>query len=177
MNSILGQLGKEEGESVTDETILNVIRRKDEKVLKTAEISEELTISQNWTGKRLNELESQERVHSKSAGQGRVWWLDESEPAFPVAEGFRDLIWYSSAAKRASSTLLLTGLGMFTLGGVLVLVILLLGVFPSLSVLPFTSQNLATTAMYAALGASLLLVVGGGLRLSSIWIRRRLSTE
>lgn len=77
-------------DALTDEQILNVFRFKiqeGERVLKTREVAEELPITPNWTGKRLNKLEEKGRVHSKSAGQGDVWWIDDDEPKFPVSEG------------------------------------------------------------------------------------------
>lgn len=170
-----------EEEGLSDEEILNVFRRKlqeeDEKVLRTAEVADELPVSQNWTSKRLNQLETDERVHSKSAGQGRVWWLDESEPKHPVAEGIGDLIWYSSQTKRASRTSGLIGLGILALGGLLLLPIFALNLFPSLETGPVTTHNLAVLATLAAIYAGLFLIVGIGLRLFSIGIRKHYSAD
>lgn len=159
--------------TLSDETILNVIRDKDEEVLKTAEIAEDLPITQNWTSKRLNELETKGRVHSKSAGQGRVWWLDENEPDFHVAENVGDFIWYASEADQAATNVLIMSVGMFIIGGTLMIPIFLLGVYPPLAIIPFTMQDFATGAILAAIGGSLFLIGGSILKLASLWIRRR----
>ncbi|MFC7213072.1 hypothetical protein ACFQO4_03120 [Saliphagus sp. GCM10025334] len=181
MVPIIDKLREEEDDELSDEEILNVFRRKlqeeSEKVLKTAEIADELPISQNWTSSRLNELETDERVHSKSAGQGRVWWLDESEPDYPVSLGIGDLIWYSSQARRASRTSGLIGLGMLALGGLLLLPVFALGLFPDLVIEPLTAHNLAVLATLAALYAGLFLIISLGLRLFSIGIQKQYSTE
>lgn len=168
---------EDQEDELSDEHILNVIRRSDEKVLKTAEIAEELPISRSWTGKRLNKLESDGRVRSKSAGRGRVWWLHDSEPSFPVATGIGDLMWYSSVASRASREIILTGLGLFIIGGALLLPILLLNFIPTLSVPVLSSENLGTTAMLAAIGAGMLLILGGALKLVSIALQRHFSIK
>lgn len=168
-------------DDLSDEEILNVFRRKlqkeDEKVLKTAEVAEELPVSQNWTSSRLNQLETNDRVHSKSAGQGRVWWLDESEPEHPVAQGIGDIIWYSSMTRRASRTSGLIALGMLALGGLLLLPISGLNLFPSLETGPLTTHNLAVLATLAAIYAGLFLMVGLGLWLASIGIRKQYSAD
>ncbi|MCU4971158.1 hypothetical protein OB955_00195 [Halobacteria archaeon AArc-m2/3/4] len=168
-------------DELSDEEILNVFRQKlqekDEKVLKTAEVAEQLPVSQNWTSSRLNQLETDDRVHSKSAGQGRVWWLDESEPEYPVAQGIGDIIWYSSLARRASRTSGLIGFGMLALGGLLLLPIFGLNLFPNLETGLLTTHNMAVLATLAAIYAGLILIVGLGLRLASIWIRKRYSAD
>lgn len=164
---------QDEDDSVSDETILNVIRNKGEKVITTSEIADDLTITQSWTSNRLNELETKGRIHSKSAGQGRVWWLDESEPAHHVAESIDDLMWYASEADQAATNVWIMCAGMFIIGGFLMIPIFLLEVFPRLTMIPFTVQDFATGAMLAAIGGSLFLIGGCALKLTSLWIQRR----
>jgi len=174
MSPILDKLKQEdEDNSLSDEAILNAMRAKDDKVLKTAEIADQLPITQNWTSKRLNELESKERVHSKSAGQGRVWWLDEKEPNHHVAEDIGDLMWYASEAEQATANIWVMSLGMFIISGLLLIPILLLKFFPPLTVVPFTVTDFATGAMLAATGGAVFLIGGCILKLASIWISRR----
>lgn len=176
--SLLDQMRKEdEDDSLSDEAILNVLRRNDDKVLKTAEIADELPITPNWTSKRLNQLENQGRVHSKSAGQGRVWWLDDSEAPSPVAEGIGDIMWYSTLANRTGRMVMLTGIGTFAVSGLLLVPILLFGFFPALNELPVTVNDFATVAMLAAFAAGLFLVVGSSFKLASLAIRRYYSFE
>ena len=175
MMSLFNTSEKEEG--LSDEEILNVIRGADQKVLKTGEIADSLPISQAWTGTRLNELESEGRVHSKSAGRGRVWWLDEAESPFLVAEGIGDIMLYSSLANRTSKTVGVTGLSMFMISGALLIPIFLFNVFPFLKRGPLSVQDLVTVAMLAAIVAGLLLVAGGGLKLFSLGINRHFSIE
>lgn len=178
MLAILNDL-RERGDDdeVNDEQIMNVIRRQDEKVVKTAEIAEELPITQNWTSNRLNELESKGRVHSKSAGQGRVWWPDDAEPDSPVAESIGDLVWYGSQSGELAKNLWLMSAVSFLIGGVLMIPILLLGLYPLLSVIPFAQGDFATAAMVLALVGSALLVVGGAFKLISLGVLRHYSLE
>lgn len=175
--ALLEKLRDEDDDELNDETILNVFRREDEKVLKTKEIADELPITQTWTNTRLNELETKGRVHSKSAGRGRVWWLDETETNIPVAEGIGDVMWYSARAERVSETVGVAGIGMFVVGGLLLIPIFLMGVYPSLKNPFVTTQDIATTAMLAAIVASLLLIVGGGLKLLSLSLQRRYTAK
>lgn len=150
----------DDDDALSDETILNVFRKKDEKVLKTAEIAEELPITQNWTSKRLNKLETKERVHSKSAGPGRVWWLDENEPTNYIPEGIGDLVFYATEARQAARNVWIMCIGMFIVGGLLLIPILLLDIFPPLRAIPFRTQDFAFGAFVAALGGTLFLMGG-----------------
>jgi len=178
MVPVLDRIQDDDTDELADRTILNVFRRTDDKVLKTGEIAEELPISHDWTSKRLNRLESKGRVHSKSAGRGRVWWLDDSEPSVPLSEGIEDIMWYATAANEVSTTSLLTGGGMFIVAGMLLIPIFLTGIYPNyLNPIPVTTEHIATTAMIAAVVAGLLLVVGGGFRLISVWIQKHYSLE
>ena len=102
LDEFQNKINSDEDDALSDEAILNVLRRNDDRVLKTSEIAEELPITPQWTSQRLNQLENKGRVHSKSAGQGRVWWLGEAESPYPVAEGIGDLMWYSSLANQTS---------------------------------------------------------------------------
>lgn len=175
MVPLLNQNGEDDDDddSLSDEAILNVIRRDDETVLTTAEIADELPVTQNWTSKRLNELETKERVHSKSAGQGRVWWLDETEPDAHVPSSLGDLMWYTVEADQAATNIWIMGLGMFIIGGLLMIPIFLMGAFPPLQAIPLTIQDFATGAILAALGGALFLIGGGILKLASLWLQRR----
>lgn len=176
--SIIGRLKSDsEDDSLSDEAILNALRQKDQKVVKTSEIAEDLPIGHNWTGKRLNKLETRGRVHSKSAGQGRVWWLNEAEPEYYVSEGIGDLMWYASAAKQSSRDVWIMSIGMFIVSGLLLIPILLINVFPALTVVPFTINDFATGAMLAAVGGALFLIGGSVLKLASMSIERTYSSN
>jgi len=158
-----------DNDELDDESILNVFRREDEFVLKTQEIADKLPITSDWTSKRLKRLENEGRVHSKSAG-GRVWWLNEDEPDFPVSEGVNDILWYASISREVSKTILLNSGGMFIISGMLLIPIILMDLYQI--PVPFTTTNVATVAMLMAILAALLLVVGGSCRLISIGIHR-----
>lgn len=166
---------EDEDDSLSDEQILNVFRikiQKGERVLKTAEVADELPVTPDWTGKRLSDLEEEGRVHSKSAGQGDVWWLDDDdEPEFPVPEGMRKWLWISLLVKRDSRFSGTIGLGMAALGGIFLIPYLMLEIFPSMEVWLFTAQNVATLSMYAALGAGLFLITSFLLRQISKLLR------
>ncbi|WP_157969347.1 hypothetical protein [Haloplanus rubicundus] len=175
LNRFQGE-GEEDDEPLSEERILNVIRESDERVLKTAEIAEELPVTQAWTNTKLNELETKGRVHSKSAGSGRVWWLDDAEPNHYVAESIGDLMYYASEADQAAVNVWLMSLGLFVVAGLLLIPIFLLGMYPSLSVIPYNTQDFATAAILMAIGGGLFLVGGSILKLVSVGIRRRYTT-
>lgn len=174
-NSFVGNLfGEAEDDTVTDEQILNVFRiriQEGEKVLKTAEVAEELPITSDWTGKRLDDLEEDGRVHSKSAGQGDVWWLDEDEPDFPVSEGMSRWIWISVLTKRDSRFSGTIGLGLAATGGIFLIPYIMLEMVPEMAFWLVTPQNVATVAMFAALIAGLFLMTSFVLRHASKLIR------
>lgn len=73
---------------VSDEEILNVIRRSDNKEVLTGDIHDAETISIGKEGlrNRLNKLESQGRLSSRTVGQQRLWQLGELESDEPVRE-------------------------------------------------------------------------------------------
>lgn len=71
---------------VTDEDLLNVIRRSDNKEVPTRDIADNPTITVGYEAVRvrMNELENQNRVSSRSAGKMRMWRLAELETDEPV---------------------------------------------------------------------------------------------
>lgn len=165
---------EDEDDSLSDEQILNVFQIKiqeGERVLKTAEVAEELPVTPDWTGKRLSDLEEEGRVHSKSAGQGDVWWLDEDESEFPIPEGMGKWLWTSLLVKRDSRFSGTIGLGLAALGGIFLIPYLMLEIFPSMEVWLFTAQHVATLAMLAALVAGLFLITSLLLRQISKFLR------
>ena len=115
--------------SLSDEDILNVFREKNDTVLRIREIAEELPITQTWTGNRLNELETEGRVHSKSAGQGRVWWLDDDEPNRYVTSGAGDLMLYAITAERLTTIFAILSTGTLVFAGLLMVPVYLFEAF------------------------------------------------
>lgn len=164
-----------EDDALSDEGILNVFRRSNVPLLKTAEVAEELPIGQYWTNKRLQELEAQGRVHSKSAGQGNVWSLDEAEPTFPIREGIGDILWYILQMKQASSTVLWIAFGLFGVAGIFAL-ILFISYLDANFFFQFYSQDSVVGIMWSAAILRLLFsLVGGLLRLIALGVPRVIS--
>lgn len=72
----MGESGRKP--KVTDEEMLAIFKETDERVLSTAEVSDELPITRRATLDRLTSLAEDGRVESKSIGQrNRVWWVPE----------------------------------------------------------------------------------------------------
>lgn len=73
---------------VTDEEILNVIRRAENKEVPTGDIVEHdvITIEREGLRKRLNDLESEGRLTSRTVGSARWWQLGELETEKVVTE-------------------------------------------------------------------------------------------
>lgn len=71
---------------VEDEDILNVIRRSDNTEVPKPDIgnADEITIGDEGLRKRLNQLESEGRVESRTIGQTRLFQLGELEAEDPV---------------------------------------------------------------------------------------------
>lgn len=65
--------------TVSDEEILAILREASDPVLSTSEISEELSIGEKGTYRRLKELEETGAVTSKEIGHSLAWWLAEDE--------------------------------------------------------------------------------------------------
>lgn len=174
----LQELGAADGEEkVSDEQILNDIRRNDERVVRTGEIAEELPLTQNWTSKRLNKLESKGRVHSKSAGQGRVWWLDDAEPDHHVPEHIGDLMYYISQAQVAARNVLVMSVGLFVIGGLFTLSVILVDLVPGFGVVPFSNEDFVTAALLAGIGGALFLIAGLSLKLIVLLVERRFTGD
>jgi predicted ArsR family transcriptional regulator len=63
---------------VTNEEIIDVFRTTDDPVLSTAEVATQLPIKRRATLNRLEALEEEGRVDSKTiGGRNRVWWIIE----------------------------------------------------------------------------------------------------
>ncbi|AXG07228.1 hypothetical protein DU500_12795 [Haloplanus rubicundus] len=105
-----------------------------------------------------------------------MWWLDDAEPNHYVAESIGDLMYYASEADQAAVNVWLMSLGLFVVAGLLLIPIFLLGMYPSLSVIPYNTQDFATAAILMAIGGGLFLVGGSILKLVSVGIRRRYTT-
>lgn len=164
---------EEQGKKVSDREILNVFRRSDERVLKTAEIADELTIGQAWTGKRLERLKSESRVHVKSAGsKARVWWLDENEVKRPVSDGFGDVMWYRSKSRKASDVFYLIAFGLYGSSGILLIPYLLFDAYPSLQSSVLSTDIMSSSAFLGARIASLSLIIASVLHLIVLAIDR-----
>lgn len=65
------------GEDVSDAEILQRMREADDAVLTTKEIADMLPIKRNATLRRLRKLADKNKIRTKSAGSGTVWWLPE----------------------------------------------------------------------------------------------------
>lgn len=87
---MIGSQSNNRGRSpeVEDHEILNAIRRSDNVEVPTRDIADDPAITIGYEGLRvrLNELENQNRVSSRSAGKMRMWRLGELETDDPVRE-------------------------------------------------------------------------------------------
>lgn len=74
----------------TEEDVLEVLKETTEPVLTAGEIAEELPISKRTVLRRLANLEAEDRVNVKQAGNARVWYLHEGEPKGLIEEPDND---------------------------------------------------------------------------------------
>ena len=87
---------------VTDEELLNVIRRSDNTEVPTKDIVDDpsITIEYEAVRIRLNQLENENRVSSRSAGRMRMWELGELETDEPVREpAMAKAYWWSNLTR------------------------------------------------------------------------------
>lgn len=71
---------------VSDEDILKVFLERDDRVLWTAEVAEELPIRQDSLSTRLNELEEKGLLANKKRHKMAVWWITEKGEKFLTEE-------------------------------------------------------------------------------------------
>lgn len=172
MRRLLQRFRGPEDDTVTDEQILNVFRRADEPILKTADVADQLPIGDYWTNKRLQELEEKGRVHSKSAGQGNVWTIDDAEATFPVREGIGDILWYVSTIKRASTYAFLLAFGLFAVAGIFALLLFVSYNYPDFFFQFYSDNDVISYIYLGAVLGLLVFLAGGFLRLVALAIPR-----
>jgi len=63
--------------TVSDEEILEILLGSDDPFLTTTEVAEVLDFSQPGALKRLRQLEEEEYVGTKKAGNSNTWWITE----------------------------------------------------------------------------------------------------
>lgn len=104
------QLDGPNAPKVTDEEILNILRRADDEFLTTTEIREELPIGEQ-TSNRLKGLEEENRVVKRKTGQGYLWKLHPTEPKTemnprlgPVVRWSSQTQWWSQQIWEASKS-------------------------------------------------------------------------
>lgn len=147
---------KEGGEEdVSNEEILNVFRRldEDERVLKTPEVAEELSIGSKQTKTRLDTLADEGRVNMRDLDPSHIWWLDKDEPTIPVRTGANTPVWFSAHLRRFGRNALYLGgiLGLFT--SIMYVVYYLIGQFSPLAMVLTKDQASlggGLTAVFAA---------------------------
>jgi DNA-binding IclR family transcriptional regulator len=67
-------------ETVSDETLLGIIRESDDPAISTAEITEEVSLSRRCVHGRLSDLVEEGLLESKGkAGGSRIWWLAQPD--------------------------------------------------------------------------------------------------
>ena len=94
--------GRGRSPEVTDEELLNVIRRSNNTEVPTKDIADDptITIGPEAVRVRLNQLENENRVSSRSAGTMRMWQLGELETDDPVREpGMAKAHWWANLSK------------------------------------------------------------------------------
>lgn len=172
MRQLLQRLKKSDDDAVSDEQILNVFRYADGPLLKTAEVADELPIGSYWTNKRLQDLESKGRVHSKSAGRGNIWTLDDAEPTFPVREDIGDILWYVNSIKRAGTHSILLAVGFFGVAGILALVLFTSYLYADFFFQFYADDDIIRLIYMGAILGLLAFLAGGFLRLVALGIPR-----
>lgn len=162
--------------SYTDEQILNVLRKADRPFIQTRRVVDELGCSQRTAQKRLNQLEGESRVRSEEFGQGKLWWLDESEPDEPVEEAGAKYFRLSMTLDGYATNMLYTWLGQFGMSGFLLLVYLTARA-QAVTVPVFGVGGIAYTAFAIATAGGIGVGVWGCLRGINSFLRTALKRE
>lgn len=158
----------EADEKVSDEEILNAFRQADERVLKKSEIAKELPIGAKQVGNRLEDLESEGRVHRRKLEPSHIWWLDESEPSIPVRTGDNTLVWASGHLRQAGKFLLYAAGALAVTTVVMLATFVLIAFYPSMSAVVTKGQAThgaflaAVTAIFYFMSGCVLILMSHG---------------
>jgi len=162
---------------LSDREILNVFRyaeNTEETMLKTAEVAEELPISPEWTHERLERLEDDGRVQSRTFAGVDVWRLSPSETSTPIPASAGDLGWWRYQARESAFIAYRWGMTLLMVGGLLLIPAFFLYSTDQVNRLIFHQNMYGAAAMAAALVAGLAFVGGSITHLSAIAIQRYL---
>lgn len=133
---------------VTDEEILNVLRRADDEYLTTTEVRSELPIGEQ-TSNRLNDLEEESRVTKRKTGQGYLWTLHTNEPKIEMNPRLGPVVRWSSKTRRWSQHIWQASKNI-GIGGVLLIILALSAGIAEIAV-PFVTWQ--TALAWGYLGA------------------------
>jgi hypothetical protein len=162
-------------DKLPDREILNIFRstrNSEETMLKTQEVAASLSITPEWTHKRLERLEEEGRVESRDFGGVDVWRLSPTETSTPVPGSAVDLGWWSFHAYEAAFTSYQFGAALLMIGGLFLIPIFILSASAEINTLLFSQDTYAASAMAAALLASFVFIGGGICHLSALGLRR-----
>jgi len=165
---------------LSDREILNVFRyseNTEETMLKTAEVAEELPITQEWTHERLERLEEDERVEMRTFAGVDVWRLSPGETSTPVPASAGDLGWWRYQARESAFTAYRWGTVLLMVGGLLLIPLFFLSTADQVTYLVFHQDTYAAAAMAAALVAGLTFLGGSVTHLIAITIQRYLHSD
>jgi hypothetical protein len=149
-------------EKVSDEEILNALRRT-EVPQSTSDIADNLELGQKRTRQRLNSLEDQDRVRSKSYGRGRGWWLAPSEISQPISPDAGLLIQYRPLLYDVSGKLSTVSIATFGSGG--------FGIITALSAIVFESPLPHMTSNQLLVVSYTTMLVGIGIGTITVFLK------
>lgn len=165
---------EEDNEEVSDEEILNILRRSKDERLSSSEVADELPITQRRTVDRLKKLQDAKRpgVIQRKVGQGFMWRLADSELDTPVQPKFEGIARWSSRARTTGNDISMVGNKFLKIGIGIVFVALTALFYQDLTI-PFVEKVTVLAFGYATLaGGGGSRVLGELLRLLGISIPR-----
>lgn len=172
---------------IDDEDILNVLRRSHNKEVPTRDILEDDSITIGYEGlrQRLNQLEDDNRLSSRSSGKMRMWQLGELESQEPVREPkMAQAHRWANLSRDTGKTFAYFGFGF--LFASIVFFIMFLHAQAGQITPPFLSQRevLVTGYTFGYIGAGLGVIAGVSLgagtiipKATAFWLRRKTTGE
>jgi len=160
------------GKQVSDEEILNVFRVSSRPFMLTSDVVDDVAIEERAVQKRLKQLEEEDRVKYREAGQAHIWWLADGEPTDPVGTRDARLLRVAMRARRLTSMARLIATSSGSIAVFVMLSYLFLAELPNFQIPFYTKTEVVELAFIAAIVTAASIVIWGALGVTAYVLPR-----